>query len=144
MQPDHLGDLIADRVDGVQRRHWLLEDDGDLLRADLAHLLGLERDKVAALPQDLPGDDSAGRHRDELQDRHRGDGLAAAGLADDADGFAAADREIDPVDRVNHAVVSHEMRLQPADVEERRGHSGPAPWCTASSLCPSESITKAA
>ena len=66
-------------------------------------------------------------------------------LADDADRLAAADREVDAVDRVHDAVVGREMRLEPADVEERLGHALSAPpWCTASSLCPSRSMTKAA
>jgi len=35
-----LGHLVADREQGVQRRHRILEDHGDLLAADLADLLG--------------------------------------------------------------------------------------------------------
>ena len=66
-------------------------------------------------------------------------------LADDADRLAAPDGEVDAVDRVHDAVVGREMRLEPADVEERLGHALSAPpWCTASSLCPSRSRTKAA
>ena len=55
------------------------------------------------------------------------------------------DREVDAVDRAHHAVVGREMRLEPADLEQRLGHALSAPpWCTASSLCPSRSMTKAA
>jgi hypothetical protein len=43
-----------------------------------AHLVAARRDQVPALPQDLAGDDLSGRHRQQLQDRHRRDGLAAA------------------------------------------------------------------
>jgi hypothetical protein len=39
MQTDDFGDLIADGVDRIERRHRLLEDDGDLLAADLLHVV---------------------------------------------------------------------------------------------------------
>ena len=39
VQRDHLGDLVAHRVDRVERGHRLLEDDGDLAGADLVHLV---------------------------------------------------------------------------------------------------------
>jgi hypothetical protein len=35
---DDLADLVADGVDGVQAGHGVLEDDGDLVAAHLAHL----------------------------------------------------------------------------------------------------------
>ena len=41
--PDGLGDLLADRVHRVQRRHRLLEDHRDLVAADALHLAVAER-----------------------------------------------------------------------------------------------------
>ena len=35
MRADHLGDLGADAIDGVQRAHRILEDHGDLFAADV-------------------------------------------------------------------------------------------------------------
>ena len=105
VHPDGLGDLVADGIDRVQRGHRLLEDDGDLLAADLSHLVRAERDEVAALPHDLAVDNLARRHLDQLQHRHRGDGLAAAGLADHAQRLAAVDGEVDAIDRPHHAVI---------------------------------------
>ena len=37
MPQDALHDLIADRLDGVQRRHGVLEDDRNLLATDALH-----------------------------------------------------------------------------------------------------------
>src|SRR5438445_26103 len=72
----------------------------------------------------LVGDDELGlaghRHRDQLQDRHRGDGLAAAGLADHAERLALVERDVDAVDRLQHAVVGSEVGLQALDLEQRR------------------------
>ena len=38
VQPGRLGDLLADREDGVERGHRILEDHRDVVAADLAHL----------------------------------------------------------------------------------------------------------
>ena len=116
----HLGDLLADGVDRIERGHRLLEHHRDVFCADAIHLARIERSKIATLIEDLPGDDLSGRHRDQLEDRHRGHGLAAAGFADHADGLAAPDRQIDAVDGSHHAIVGREMRLEAANLEQRR------------------------
>ena len=36
--------------------------------------------------------------------------------------LAAPDRDVDAVDRLHHAVVGREMRLEAADFEQRLGH----------------------
>jgi hypothetical protein len=55
--------------------------------AHLAHLALGEAQQVAALEEDLPRGD-APRRLDEPQDGEGGDALAAAGLADEAEGAA--------------------------------------------------------
>ena len=85
---------------------------------------GRQRNEIAALPQDLSAGDAPGRHRDQLEDRQRGDGLAAAGFADDADRLAAADGEIDAIHRLHDAVVGGKMGLESPDIEQR----GVAGW----------------
>ena len=67
---------------------------------DPAHLLLPQRDEIAALPEDLAGDDLPRRHRDQLQHGECGDGLAATGFADNPESFAAINGEIDAVDGV--------------------------------------------
>ena len=39
VRADHLGDLVADAIDGVQRAHRVLEDHRDLLAADVPQLI---------------------------------------------------------------------------------------------------------
>ena len=45
-------------------------------------------------------------------------GLQTHFATDDAERFAAIDREIYAIDRVHHAVLGREMRLQPAYFEQ--------------------------
>ncbi len=84
VQQERLVDLVADRHHRVQGRHRLLEDHADVLAADAGHLAPGQLHQVAALEQDPPRD--AGRRLgDEPEDRERGQRLARAALADDAD-----------------------------------------------------------
>ena len=115
-----LGDLLADRQHRIERGHRLLEDEADLLGADVVHLMAGERHQVAAFEQDLAFDDPARRHGDQFQDRHRRDGLAAAGFADDAERLALVDADVDAVDGPQDAVVGIEVGLQTLDLEQGR------------------------
>ena len=123
VQADDLGDLGPHGVDRIERGHRLLEDDGDLLAADLAHLIRPERHQVAALPENLAVDDTSRRHGDELEHGERGDGLAAAGLADHTERLAPVDRMIDAIDRPHHAIVGGEVGLEPANFEQALAHA---------------------
>ena len=82
MQPDGLGDLVADGVDRVQAGQRFLEDHRDLVAADLAHLVFGELHQVDDRPvglakQDLATFDPAtGAELDQTHDRQRGDRLA--------------------------------------------------------------------
>ncbi|MEH2610733.1 hypothetical protein V1293_003022 [Bradyrhizobium sp. AZCC 1693] len=99
MAAQALGDLLADRQYRVERGHRLLEDEADLLGPDVIKFAARERHEIAALEQDLAFDDAARRHCDQLQDRHRRDGLAAAGFPDHAERLALVERDVDAVDR---------------------------------------------
>ena len=116
---DELPQLVADPEDGVERLHRVLEDDGDLAPPDaLAHRpVGEHRVRPPLLPPvlddvddrfalelDAPADDLAGLF-DQAHDRGRGDGLAGAALADEADDLARADVERDAVDGADDALV---------------------------------------
>ena len=52
VQLEHLGDLVADRVQRIQRRHRLLEDHRDVAAAQRAHLPLALREHVLALEAD--------------------------------------------------------------------------------------------
>ena len=64
-----------------------------------------------------------------IEDAHDGVGrhrLAGAGLADDADGLALGDRDVDVLDRADNAAAGLELDGEVADVEQRdRGHGVP-------------------
>ena len=117
VERDRLRDLVAARVDRVERGHRLLEDHRDRVAADVPHLLVGHREEVAAREPDRALDDPAGP-LDEPHDRERRDALAAPGLADDAQGLAVADPEADPVDGLDHAVLGEEVGPQVLDGEE--------------------------
>jgi hypothetical protein len=55
MGAKHLGNLIADSSQGIERRHRLLKDHADARPADLAHVSIAEPEKILALQQDLSG-----------------------------------------------------------------------------------------
>ena len=75
LQRQRLGDLLADREDRIERGHRLLKDHRDLVAAHLAHLLGIERQKLAPLQLDAAFD-AAGDLRQKPHDRKRGHAFA--------------------------------------------------------------------
>jgi hypothetical protein len=84
---DRLADLIADREQRVQRGHRVLQDHGDALAADAAHLAIGFIEQVVALEHHPPADDPRGR-RQQAQDGQSQRAFAGSRLADDAEGFA--------------------------------------------------------
>ena len=59
VQLKRFGHLPADREDGVERRHRLLEDHGDIVATDLPDFVVVQFQDVATLKDDLAGDDLA-------------------------------------------------------------------------------------
>ena len=118
MEPQRLADLPPDGEHRVQTGHRLLEDHADVVAAQLAHLRLGEIEQVAPLEADDAGS-APGRLRDETQDRHGRDRLAASALAHHGHGLARIDVEGNALDRAHHAVRRAEMRLQPVYLEQR-------------------------
>ncbi len=87
-----LGDNVADGHAGVQGRVGILEDHGGLLAEFLQGFLGIDFLPVI--------DDLTGCGLIQMQNRAADGRLAAAGLADQTQGFAAADREGNIVHRL--------------------------------------------
>ena len=84
-----------------------------------AHLLLAQREQVAAAVAHRAGM-APRRHRHQAQDRERGDALAAARFADDAERLAVVHREGDAVDRAHRADQRGEGGAQVLDREQRR------------------------
>jgi hypothetical protein len=108
VQMEDLADLLADRVDRVQRRHRLLEDHRDAVAAQRPLLLLAVVDDVVT----VEGDARALRHRravpQQAHDRARRHRLAAAGFADQRDRLALVELEGD---------VTHRLELPALDLE---------------------------
>ncbi len=120
---DRLGNLRPDGVDRIEARHRLLEDHRDAIAANAAHLALVESSEI--LPPEAHGaaDDASDAARQQPQDRECSHTLAAARLADDADGLAGKDLEGDAVDRASDAVLVEEVGPEITDLEQRRDHT---------------------
>ncbi len=116
MALDDLGDLAADRHDGIEAGRRLLEDDADPAAADVAHLRFRQLRDVGAGDVDAARADAAavGQQPQDGKRRHR---LAAAGLAHQREGFAALDGQRQRIDRADEAVVGIEFGREVVDVE---------------------------
>ena len=91
---DGLGDLVADGVDGRQRRHRVLEHRADGLTADTGHPLVGEPEQLVAVQPHRSG--HLGVLRQQPDDGHRAGRLARTGLADESDDFARVDVVVHP------------------------------------------------
>ena len=92
-----VGDLLADRHDGVEGVHSGLGDDGDLPPAQAAQLARLQGQDIAPAHQDTAGGDTR-RGAQQSHDRGRDRGLAAAGGTGQAHHLIPPDGEAEPVD----------------------------------------------
>ena len=88
-----------------------------------AHLFFGDGQQVAPLMHDAATDDAPGRVGDEPHERHGGDRLARTGLADDAEGLVAVEREAHAVHGLDDAGMREEVRRQVGDFEEAFGHA---------------------
>ncbi len=112
---DGFGDLVADPVDRGEGGQRVLEDHGDPAAADLGELPGGQADQFAAVQPDRAA--GAGGGGQQAEHSERGDGLAGAGLADQAERLAPVQVEVDAADRR----VAVEVDGEVADSEQRRG-----------------------
>ena len=119
---DSLGDLVADAVHRVKAREGILEDHRDVLAAQMAHVVGRERQDVASVEERLA------RHVRALavvqpHQREARDGLSGARLANDAERLAPVERVGEIGDRTDVALVRGEDDRQVANIEDDLAHS---------------------
>ena len=117
VQGDDLVDLGTDAEHRVQARHRLLEDHRDIVAAQTLHLVRRSLGNVVGLviaevQPDGTLDDLALGALQKLHQGQAGDRLAAAGLADDADGLADGHFKRDAVDALDDAGVGEEVGVQ--------------------------------
>ena len=121
VQHEHLGDLLADRRQWIERRHRLLEDHGDAFAPQrpqlggrgVLDLLAVEHDPAAAERQ---------RPAQQAHQGERGDGLAATRFTNEAEGLAAADLEGHAFDGVIGPVFARQRDAEVFDLQERCRH----------------------
>ena len=118
MQGHHLGDLVAHGHQRVQSGHGVLEDHGDLLAADAAHLLFRQLQQILSIQDDLAVQDLRGRVGQDAQDGFGDGGLARAGLAHQAQAPAPLDFQGNAVHRVDHRAGGGVNHLQVPHREE--------------------------
>jgi hypothetical protein len=99
-----LADLVADGEARIERGHRLLEDHGQPVAAQIEHLPLGQCAELAALEHDGAGDVGSGPGQ-KPHDGERGDALAAARLADDAERPAGLDGEADAADGLGAAAA---------------------------------------
>ena len=110
--------LVADRPDGVETRHRVLEDHADTGSTHPGHLRVVQLQQIPPLEHDLPSRDVSRRRRDETQDTAAQHRLPAAGLADDAERPALRDRERHRDVGEDGGIAQPKLGHQPAYVED--------------------------
>ena len=122
-----LSDLIADRKNGIERRHRLLEDHRDAVASNVADLFVAQGDDVPSLELDVASGLDDSRRLDQAKNRESGDGFSAARLADDADRLSCTDVERHAIHGARDARLSVEPGPEIANGEEGRRHRWSAP-----------------
>src|SRR5215467_1892697 len=132
MAADWLRDLIPDAAHWVQRVHRSLEDHRDLPPADGTQFLGGHRQDVEAIEADRAGRDRR-LTREQPRNRERQGGLAAPGLAGQAEDASPVDLQARAVDRddgpARRRILDTQVaNLQQAHLEPR--NRGLSAWST--------------
>ena len=120
---DDVLDLVADLEHGVERGQRVLEHHGDLAAAEVLHLLVALGQEVLAAVADLAAGDLGLGLLQQAEDGEPGDGLAAAGLAHEAEDLAVVHADVDAVQRLDEAAHAAELQLEAAHPEEFVRHA---------------------
>ena len=112
-----LDDLLADRIDGIERGHRLLEHHGDDATAQALARGLVEAVHVAALQQHFAADARA-HGRVQTENRAQGDALTRARFAEEGEHLAGVEREGHVVHRAHDAVARREGDAEIADAQE--------------------------
>ena len=119
---DLLDDLLADPVNGVERRHRVLEDHRDLARAHLSKLIVGQGQQIAPVVADAALDRNVATPRQPHHGQRR-DALAAARLAYNSEDLAGPQIERHAVDRLDLAALGRKRHAQIAHAQQRLAHA---------------------
>ncbi len=108
--------LIADGVGRIQGGHRLLEDHHHAIAANVGHL-PLRHGSQIDVPEQQPIRRSGSAGGQQIHDRQRCNGLAAAGLADDAKRLPLVHTEVDAAHRVQFAGAHRDVYSEVLNLE---------------------------
>ncbi len=114
----YLVDLLAHRVQRVERGHGLLEDHGDTVATDLAHGFFVRLDQVLPVEMNLSLGVAGQRVGQQAQDGMCGDRLARAAFAHQRQGFALADVEGHALYHALDLIAGDELDGKVADLDQ--------------------------
>ena len=124
---DRLDQLVADREYRIERGLRILQDHGDALAADLAHLLLGLLEQILAFEPDRALDDAGRGPGLQLQQRQRRHRLARARFADDGERLALPQVEAHPIHRLHRAEAAEAVGMEvfhlQYDVADLTGHA---------------------
>src|SRR6202012_5464251 len=117
MDLQRLGDLVADALHRVERRHGVLEHHGDVRAPELAQFVVRRVEDFGAVVTNRPG--LRGRGAGEQAHDGPGEyGLPRAGLADDAERLALVQAEGDALDGLEGPGAGGEGDVEVLHVEQ--------------------------
>ena len=119
MRLEYLRDLIANREDGVERGHGILEDHGHFAAPEQPHLGFGQHQDVDSLEQNAPGGDSP-RKPHQPQQRQRGNRFSAAAFADETDDLPRPHAERHAVGGAHRSLWSGELDAKILDLQQWR------------------------
>ena len=120
VDPEGLAQLPLHGEDRVQAGHRLLENHGNLVSADVVHLLGADFGKILT----VKGDSTAGNVAVGIQQTkhaHGGHTLTGTGLAHNAQGLAGHNGIGNVIHGLHRAVSGFEESLEVLDLKQRSG-----------------------
>src|SRR5215472_5673891 len=118
VQQQDLADLLLDGMERIERRHRLLEDDGDIVTTHVPDIPLAHGKQILALEPDRARGVMRGRIRQQLHHRGCGRRLTRAGFADQRHRLAFGDVEGDAVDRQRLARALAVRDRQVVDFEQ--------------------------
>jgi hypothetical protein len=108
-----LDQLGANGQHRIERSHRILEHDRERPAAKFAQAFGVKSHQILPVKHHAAG--KSGFPRQQLQDRARQHGLAAAGFADNAEGSTGTDPQIDLIHGAKIAARRRQIDRQALD-----------------------------
>jgi len=112
-----LSELPPDGQHRVERSHRVLEDHADLRAADLAHLVVVHLQQVAAKEKRRTSGDFRRRRRQQAQHGEHGHAFSTAAFSHQANGLVFIHGEGNPVHGVDRPIRSDKLCFKPLHIE---------------------------